>query len=493
MKKIIISVLLLLIFTPFFLVAENQEKVNFNQFFFDRTMRIDYYHLGDNQQEIIALDKIYDQGSWAGPVKNLIDPFMRGRYCARVYDQASGQLIYARAYDSLFGEYKTTDEALKSIKRAFHETVLIPCPRHKISLAIEVRDKDNSFHQIFSQEIDPASIFIIKEKLEPGVKVFELLKNGPASEKVDLAFLAEGYTASEEGKLKKDLDKFVAVFFSQEPYKSLKSKFNIYGVFKPSAESGCDEPGYGQFRQTALGCSFDSFGSDRYLLTDDNRRLRDLAAIVPYDALMIMVNHNRYGGGGIYNLYCTFTTDNQWYEYLMLHEFGHSFTGLADEYYTSQVAYNEFYPRGIEPVEPNITALLNPDNIKWKKLLSPGMAIPTPWEKEEFDRMDLSYQKVRQELNERIARMKREGAPREEVARLEAESEKLSLEQGLKVEEFLAKSRYAGKVGVFEGAGYASTGLYRPAVDCIMFTKGKKPYCPVCLEAVRQMIEFYAD
>jgi len=215
----------------------------------------------------------------------------------------------------------------------------------------------------------------------------------------------------------------VAVFFSQEPYKSLKNKFNIYGVFKPSAESGCDEPGYGQFKQTALGCSFDSLGSDRYLLTDDNRRLRDLASNVPYDALMIMVNHNRYGGGGIYNLYCTFTTDNQWYEYLMLHEFGHSFTGLADEYYTSQVAYNEFYPRGIEPVEPNITALLNPKDVKWKKLLTPGTAVPTPWEKEEFDRFDLAYQKVRQELNERIARMKREGAPKDEVTKLEAESE----------------------------------------------------------------------
>lgn len=493
MKKINLLLLSLLILTPLLFALENQTEVDFNRFFFDRTMRIDYYHLGDNQQEVIALDKIYDQGQWAGPVKTLIDPFMRGRYCARVYDVASGQLIFARGFDSLFGEYKTTDEALKGIKRAFHESVLIPYPKNKITLAIEVRDKNNNFHQIFSQEIDPASIFIIKERPEPGVKVFELLKNGPPSQKVDLAFLAEGYTAAEEGKLKQDLDKFVAVFFSQEPYKSLKNKFNIYGVFKPSAESGCDEPGYGQFKQTALGCSFDSFGSDRYLLTDDNRRLRDIASNVPYDALMIMVNHSRYGGGGIYNLYCTFTTDNQWYEYLMLHEFGHSFTGLADEYYTSQVAYNEFYPRGIEPVEPNITALLNPKDVKWKKLLTPGIAVPTPWEKEEFDRFDLAYQKTRQELNEKIARMKREGAPVEEIAKLEIESEKLSLEQGKKVEEFLAKSKYAGKVGVFEGAGYASTGLYRPAVDCIMFTKGKKPYCPVCLEAVKEMIEFYAN
>jgi len=155
------------------------------------------------------------------------------------------------------------------------------------------------------------------------------------------------------------------------------------------------------------------------------------------------------------------------------------------------VAYNEFYPRGVEPVEPNITALLDPKQLKWKHLVTPGLEIPTPWEKEEFDRMDTEYQKIRSELNERIARMKREGASREEIARLEQESERLSLEHARKIDEFLARSKYFGKVGAFEGAGYSSTGLYRPAVDCIMFTKGKKPYCPVCQEAVKQMIEFY--
>lgn len=471
--------------------AQVQNKVSFDQYFLDKTMRIDYYHVGDSKEEVIALDKIYQQGIWAGPVKNLIGPFMRGRYCAKVYDTASGQLIFALAYDSLFGEYKTTDEALKGVKRTFHESVLVPYPKNKITLAIEVRDQENNLQQIFAREIDPASIYVVKEQLEPGVKVFELKKSGHPHEKVDVAFLAEGYREEDEAKLNQDLDRFIKVFFSQEPYRSLKDKFNVYGVFKPSADSGCDEPGYGQFKQTALGCSFDSFGSERYLLSEDNRRVRDIAAHVPYDTVLIMVNHQRYGGGGIYNLYCTFTTDNQWYEYLMLHEFGHSFTGLADEYYTSQVAYNEFYPRGIEPVEPNITALLDPRNLKWKELVLPEMAIPTLWEKEEFDRMDMAYQKVRQEVNEKIARLKREGASKEEIARLEEESERFSSEQARKVDEFLSKSKYAGKVGAFEGAGYSSTGLYRPAVDCIMFTKGKKPYCPVCEQAVRKMIDFY--
>lgn len=491
MKKFLLLLLGLTAIAAIIYSAGAQDRTGFDRYFIDRTMRIDYYHTGDRQEEIIALDRVYQQGIWAGPVKNLLDPFLRGRYCARIYEASSGQLIYSRAFDSLFGEYKTTAEALKGINRTFHESVLIPFPKSKIIFALEARDRENNFHQIFSEEIDPASIFIVKEMAEPEVKVLNLVKSGHPHNKMDLAFLAEGYTAEEEAKLIKDLERFVRVFFSQEPYKSLKDKFNVYGVFKPSAQSGCDEPSHGQFKSTALNCTFDSFGSERYLLSEDNRRIRDVAASAPYDALLIMVNHKRYGGGGIYNLYCTFTTDNQWYEYLMLHEFGHSFAGLADEYYTSQVAYNEFYPRGVEPIEPNLTALLDPARLKWKKLVDPGLPVPTPWEKEEFDRMDLAYQKIRQEVNEKIARMKREGALPEEIARLEEESERLSLEQARKVDEFLARSQYAGKVGVYEGAGYSSTGLYRPAVDCIMFSKGRKPYCPVCQEAVRQMIEFY--
>jgi len=201
----------------------------------------------------------------------------------------------------------------------------------------------------------------------------------------------------------------------------------------------------------------------------------------------------RYGGGGIYNLYCTFTVDNQWWEYLFLHEFGHHFAGLADEYYTSSVAYNEFYPRGVEPLEANITALLDPSNLKWKDLLTPGIEVPTPWEKEEFDRMDEAYQKIRGEINDKIARMKREGAPAAEVQKVEEESEKLSREHAEKVDDYLAKSRFKGRVGAFEGAGYSAQGLYRPMLDCLMFTKGKKPFCKVCERAVIRVIKHYSE
>ena len=336
-------------------------------------------------------------------------------------------------------------------------------------------------------------MFIVREKLSDDVQVIEQVRNGAPGDKADLAVLAEGYTAAEEGKFRQDLARFSDLLLGQEPYKSFRERFNIYGLFKASRESGCDEASFGQFKNTALASGFDAFGSERYLLTADNRAMRDMAAHVPYDAILIMVNHARYGGGGIYNLYCTFTTDNQWRDYLLMHEFGHSFSGLADEYYTSAVAYNEFYPPGVEPLEANITALLEPGNIKWKELVTKKTAVPTPWEKAAFEAMDKTYQKKRREMNELIAARKRADAPREEVEALQVRSEEMSRLNGLAVNSFFRKSRFQGKVGAFEGAGYAAKGLYRPMLDCLMFSRGLRPLCTVCEQAVINTIRYYSE
>jgi hypothetical protein len=489
MKKLGVSLFLICVMV---LTACSQTQGTFERYFLDKTMRIDYFHVGDAKEEIVTLDQVYEQGNWAGSLRNLIDPFDNGRYYARIYDVSSGDLIFSKGFDCYFGEYKTTVEALDGVKRTYHESVLIPYPRNKIEFTLEVRNPENELERFFSQVIDPAGVAIKKDPLMQDVKVFEVRKNGDPHDKVDVAIVAEGYTSEEEDKLLKDLERFAGIFFDHEPYRSYADRFNIYGVFKPSAESGCDEPRMGVFKDTALGATFNSLGSERYLLTEDNRALRDVAAHVPYDALYIMVNHDRYGGGGIYNLYCTFTADNQWFKYLFLHEFGHSFVGLGDEYYTSSVAYNDFYPKGVEPTEPNITALLDPENLKWKKHVSPGVDIPTPWEKEDFDKMDLAYQKIRTELNDRIAEMKRNGAPPDEIAKTVDESERLSRDHANKVDAYLAKSRFAGKVGAFEGAGYSAQGLFRPMLDCLMFTKGDKPFCNVCEAAVIRVIEFYS-
>lgn len=480
-----------LIVIPFSACA--QTGIRFDDYFIDRTMRIDYFHIGDAEEEIITVDQIYQQEIWAGSQYNLLDRFNNGRYYAKIYDADSDRLIFSKGFDSYFGEYKTTAKALQGEKRTYHETVLIPYPKKEIRFDLELRDRENRLHSIFSQNIDPSSISILKDELDLDVQVFEVLKNGDPHLKVDVAFVGEGYTRDEVEKFRSDLDRFTGIFFSQEPYTTYQKSFNIYGVLKPSQESGCDEPRHGVYKNTAVNATFNSLGSERYLLTEDNKSLRNTAAHVPYDALYIMVNHKRYGGGGIYNLYCTFTVDNQWYRYLFLHEFGHSFAGLADEYYTSSVAYNEFYPKGMEPVEKNITALLDPADVKWKKYLTLGVEIPTPWEKEEFDRMDNAYQIVRQELNEKIAKLKREGASQDEIAKAEEESEIRSREHAQKVDAYLAKSQFVGVVGAFEGAGYSAQGLYRPMLDCLMFTKGDKPFCRVCEQAIIEVIKFYTE
>lgn len=484
--------ILFLLFLLIPCLVKAQNRPSFDDFFSDATMRIDYYHIGNSSEEAITLDRVYKQGIWAGSMKNLLDEFNNGRYYARIYDVKTGTLIYSKGFDSYFGEYKSGDEALKGIKRTYHESVLIPWPKVPVRFTLEVRDRQNRLNRFYETQIDPNDISIVKDKQkDSGVKVIESLVSGDPHTKVDVVILGEGYTRKESGKFKADLKRFTDVFFSIEPYKSNKNSFNIRGVLKTSEESGCDEPDRGIYKNTTLKTTFNSLGSERYLLTEDNRTMRDLAAFVPYDAIYIMVNHNRYGGGGIYNLFCTFTTDNQWYEYLFLHEFGHSFSGLADEYYSSDVAYNDFFPRGIEPVEPNITALLDKDNLKWKGLATKGIEIPTPWEKAEYDSADYAYQRVRRELNQSIAKAKLSGAAKSETDRLEAEAEKLSRVSADKTDKILQSSRYWGKTGAFEGAGYSAQGLYRSMLDCLMFSKGSKPFCRVCQDAVMRVIQHY--
>jgi hypothetical protein len=467
----------------------------FARHFEDATMRVDFFHSGDTEGEAVTLDAVYQQGAWAGSRVRLTDPFEVGRYAVELRDPDSGGLLFSRRFDSYFGEYRTTEPASKGVKRTYHESALVPFPKAKVRFLVKARppQRDGPDRTLLDALIDPDADTVNREPLAAGVSVFEAHKGGDPHSCVDVAIVAEGYTEADRAKLRADLDRYTKLLLGQEPFASLKDRFNIYGVWKPSQESGCDEPSRGVWRATAVGASFDALGSERYLLTEDNRALRDVAAHAPYDALYVMVNHPRYGGGGIYNLYCTFTTDNQWSPYIFLHEFGHSFAALADEYYTSSVAYNEFYPKGVEPNEPNITALLDPAKLKWNDLVTPGNPAPTPWEKPGYDDRDLAYQKVREALNAKIAKMMRGGAPRAEVDALKDESERLSLDHAREMDAYLAKSAFQHKVGAFEGAGYASKGLYRPGLDCIMFSKGEKPFCPVCARAIRRVAERYGE
>ena len=484
----------LLIFLILSISILSQSNLKFDDYFIDETLRIDYYHIGDSGGEIITIDKLFRYGIWAGSLNHLVDNLNNGKYYVMIYDSATKKLIYSKGFDTLFGEYASSDDGVNGIVKSFHESAIIPFPKNKIIFALEKRNEENLLEEFFRTEIDPASIFIIKDKVsEATVEILKPVNNGDPHKKVDIAILAEGYTKSEREKFEKDLEKFVGYFFEQEPYKSQKNNFNIYGVFKPSEESGTDLPGADIFVNTVLNTTFWTLGSERYLMTEDNLSMRNLAAHVPYDAIYIQVNHPRYGGGGIYNQYCTYTTDNQFAKYLFSHEFGHSLTGLADEYYTSDVAYNDFFKPTIEPVEPNITALLDPKNIKWKKYLSEEIEIPTPWEKEEFDRFSYEWLKERNRLNSFVSELKRNRAPESEIKAAEEEYAMKDKKQSEKVDKYLRSSKYWNKVGAFEGGGYQPKGIYRPMIDCIMFSKGDKPFCKVCEEAIKEVISSYTD
>ena len=475
-------------------IIVNAQTISFNEYFLDQTMRIDYYHIGDASNEDVTLDQVYKYGIWTGSSSNLIDNFNNGAYYYKIYDEATGKLIFSKGFDSYFKEYQTSDEASKGIKRTFHESAAIPYPKAKIKFVIEKRNSKNYLNEIYSTVIDPVDLYIIKEKvIDKSVKIYKSYNSGNPHNKVDIAIVAEGYTAGEQKKFEKDLKRYTKLFLSQAPYNSMKDKFNIYGVFKASQESGIDEPGANIYKNTAVSTRFYSLSSERYVLTEDNKTLRDLAASVPYDAVFIMCNSARYGGGGIYNFYCTFTSDNQFSPYIFLHEFGHSFGGLADEYYTSDVAYNEFYPQGQEPVEPNITRLLDKNNLKWKNYISANIELPTPWEKENYDKMDYAWQKERREMNKHIAKLKRNEARPKEIDGAQNEYNKKDKAHSDEVDKYLINSKFWNKIGAFEGAGYSAKGMYRSMLDCLMFSKGTKPYCKVCEEHVKKVINHFIE
>jgi hypothetical protein len=466
---------------------------SFEEIFEDATLRIDYHHTGNAEKEIVAIDRLYRQGTWAGPLTRLIDGFSYGGYRVEAYDPESGALLFSRGFDSYFGEYRTTAAATAGTMRTYHESVLLPFPKQPLRVTLTALRRDGTSTQLLETIVDPTSVAIATEPPAAEALVVETQISGPPHKVLDIAILGEGYTREEIDTFKTDLRRATEVLLGHAPFNAHRSQVSIRGVVVPSPESGCDEPTRNAFRSTPLGATFNSLGSERYMLTEDNRAVRDVAANVPYDALVIMVNHDRYGGGGIYNLFCTFTAHSDWADYLLLHEFGHSFAGLADEYYSSSVAYNDFYPRGHEPEEANITALLDPDKLKWRDLVDPDTDLPTPWEKEGYDREDTAYQEERKLLNETIADASTSGAPAEKIAELEDNEGRHAAIHAQWAQEYLARSRWASTIGAFEGAGYSSTGLYRPALDCLMFSRRVQPFCKVCERAVEAMLLQYTQ
>ncbi len=448
----------------------------FSRYFRDATMRYDFYHVGTKGKERIVPDKIYEEGEWPGSLTNLIDTLNLGEYLFKVVDSKTNQVIYSRGYSCMFNEWQTTDEAASGLFRTFQESVRFPYPLHKIQLTISRRDKRMIFHEIFSAEIDPESIVIHHEKLSSD-HVIPVIKNGDSHQKVDIVILGDGYTKDEMKKFDTDAKHFSDILFSTNPFKEKKNDFNVWAVEVPSEETGIDQPDYHRWVNNALGTSYNTFGSARYVLTDENRVVRNYASAAPYDFMIILVNTNRYGGGGIYQLYAVSYTIGEtpataWQsDYVCVHEFGHAFAGLGDEYYSSSVAYNDFYPKGVEPWEPNLSSDPSREHLKWRDMVLSTTPLPTPWEKAKYD----SIENERARLN---PQSKNYAERRKEL--IDAEGKILDSQQ------------FKNVVGAFEGAGYSSTGLYRPSVDCRMFSLSLADFDPVCARAIERMIDFYS-
>ena len=406
-----------------------QGQNNFDKFFSDKVLRFDFMLAGNSRETSVYPVGMKQEPFWAGSNLTLMNPFNNGNFKYELFDSTGTTLLYSRAFCTLFQEWQTTDEA-KKIDRSFYEVATMPFPKNKVSFILSKRERNGLFTKLYETKIDPADYLIRKEN-PVKVQVTKIYGKGDPHNSVDLAFLAEGYKSDEMEKFRNDVKKMADYLFAEAPFIEYKDKFNIWAVESVSQDSGTDIPGENIYANTTLNSSFYTFNIDRYLTTQDIKSVNDYASAVPHDYIIILINSSIYGGGGVYNYYVGTTTDNQLSSKVFVHEFGHGFAGLADEYYSSSVAYDEFYPLNVEPWEPNITTLVNFDS-KWKKMISKETQVPTP-----------------------------------------------------------AEDKYSNVTGLFEGGGYSAKGIYRSEMDCRMKSNNTKGFCSVCRNALKEMIEFY--
>jgi len=404
-------------------------QVQFDKYFTDKTMRVDYFHTGNADSDYYSIDIVKEEPFWGGSKTNLLDIFNYGNYKFEVIDDSSGSIIYSRTYSTLFHEWQTVAEA-KTTTKSFSETVTFPFPKNKVKVVFYSRDKKYNLYKKFEYNIDPESIFISTERnLEyPSFKVHN---SGNPAVKADIVIIPEGYTKDEMDKFEQDCKKFAGYLFNASPFKENKDNFNIWGVKAPSTDEGTDFSGKHIWKKTILNSNFYSLGLERYLMTTDNKSVRDVASNAPYDVIYILVNSDNYGGGAIYNHYAVCINNNIHEEYIFVHEFGHLFASLADEYVEEGTVYQNFYDQMVEPLDPNLTTLVDFKS-KWKDLVDKDTPIPTP-----------------------------------------------------------AEDKYKKVTGAFEGGGYVAKGIYRPCQDCTMRSISVNNFCPVCKRAIQDMIDFY--
>ena len=439
-----------------------------------RTLRVDLHHQGTATSESFSLDRVVlEPLPWPGNPAKPVDDSNLGKYRVEVRDRATGKVLYSRGFASILGEWQDTAEAQRQ-SRVFEESLRFPCPEGPVTVAYQKRDAALAFVDLWKVDVDPKDPFVDRARPRSAGPLLTLLHHGDSTSKVDLLILGDGYTAAERGKFESDAKRLVEMLFAQAPFKSHRKDFNVWGLCPPAEESGISRPSTGIHRHSPIGATYDAFGSERYVLTFDNKAFREYASQAPYDFVEILVNGKTYGGGGIHQLYGTVASDNAFSPYVFVHEFGHHFAGLADEYYTSDVAL-ELGKARQEPWEPNVTA--DPRNPKWKALLTPGLALPTPWKKAEFETFSHGIQKERRAI--RAARQP------------ESVMEALFARERDHETQLLGTDAHSRQVGAFEGANYEATGYYRSQEDCIMFTRDEVGFCAACRRAIEGVIAQY--
>ncbi len=422
MKK---HILLLLVLLPTMAWAQ------FDTYFTDASLRVDYVLTGNHDETTFSLNELIREPYWSGSKTNLIDTLQFGNYIVKVYEAGTDKLLFSKGYQNLYGEWTTTPEAL-NLTKSFDESVIVPFPKVEIDIVLSYRNWEGELKEGMRLTVSPDDYFI-RNYDNLNLPVYDAwIGNKDFTKAVDIVILPEGYTQAEMGKFVKDCDFFVKSLFSYAPYDRYRESFNVRGVMAPSAESGCTMPGDHIYKNTAMRFSFWTFDSERYCMSTDNRDIRDLAGQVPYDQIYVLVNTEKYGGGGIYNFYCSSASSNSFSSDVIIHEFGHGFAGLADEYYTDETGYDHMYNLDIEPWEPNLTTLKDFSN-KWGDMMDEDTPIPT--------------RRMRQ--HERT-------------------------------------------IGVYEGGGYEAKGMYSPYMDCLMKTFKGHEFCPVCQRAIERMILYYS-
>ena len=426
----------------------------FENDFQDSTLRLDYVLAGNAKQQHIYYCKASKSARWAGRKARLAEIPLRGNGQIMISDHETGRLLYVHTFSTLFQEWQAEEEATR-VDRAFQTSFNVPMPKRPVDVKVTLTDFHAQVKGLLQHTIDPADILIrrIDEPQETFRYVWtgKTLPNGQPdiTSCIDLAIIAEGYSHEEMEKFYTDSRRVVDALFAHEPFTSMKSRFNIVAVATESPKSGPSIPHVGLWRQTPAGVHYDTFYSNRYLMTSEMHRIYDLLSGIPFEHIIVLVNSSTYGGGGIYNQLTVTTSDHPTFRPVLVHEFGHAYGGLGDEYFYDD-AYESMYPADTEPWEPNLTTLVDFQS-KWADMVPKGTPIPTP-------RPKPSEKKRGKKLTER---------------------EQLNI--------------LTQQVGVFEGGGYQSKGVFRPAQECRMKVNEVENFCPVCSRALVRITDFYTS